>query len=328
MANSIFDLQENKVTTNLNTYPMMFMGETGVGKTFTLDKILRSLSNDKKRPLFLMFEDRYQHIPGIMAVRIHNIPELEAIKNQLKSPKAKELYSCVVLDTVDSLDTMLENFISSSKEVEISANLKFGEGNKYIKSKLFFIDELRNSGWTVHFCVQSYKNTNIITQETTYDHELNKKTWAKISQGAYLIGYVSKDLKSEERLVTFKKTSSCHLLKDSVGMPDTIKASEFKKILEKAILNIPGADFTTDNTINPIIENNDNFEEIKNRGNELGGILANAGRLDEALNILKTNIGTDDNGNAKTFDSLLETQIDLAKVVNMRLEELVTKYGL
>lgn len=325
---SIFDLQENKVTTNLNAYPMIFMGETGIGKTFTMDKILRSLSDGKKRPLFIMTESRFQHIPGIMAIRVNNIPELEAIKNQLKSPKAKELYSCVVIDTVDSLDVMVENYIATAKEVEITGELKFGAGNKYIKSRLFFIDELRNAGWTVHFAIQSYKNVNIMTQETTYDHKLNKESWAKISQGAYLIGYVNKDLKSEERLITFKKTPSYHLLKDSVGMPDVLKASEFKQNLEKAILNIPGADFTTENTINPVIVDSENFEAIKERGNELGGILFNAGKLDEATNVLKTNIGVNEDGSPKTFDSLLESQKDLAKLVVMKLEELVAKYNL
>lgn len=324
----IFNLKENKVTTNLSSYPLCILGETGLGKTYSLNLITRALSDGNKKPLFLMFESRFQHIPGIMAVRINSIPELEAIKSQLRSPKAKELYSCIIVDTADSMDTMMENFIASSKEVEISQDLSFGKGNKYIKSKLFFIDELRNNGWVVHFAVQAIKNTNIMTQETTYDIKLNKETWSKISQAAYLIGMITKDAKSEERLLTFKKTNMYPLLKDSVGMPNVVKVTDFKQVLEKAILSIPGADFTTEDTINPVVENSDNFKDLVDRGNELGGILANAGKLDEALNVLKTNIGQDDNGNPKTFDSLIETQIDLAKLCVMKLEDLVTKYKL
>lgn len=324
---NIFDLQENKVTTNLSGYSMVWMAPTGEGKTDSLNRVLRSLSDGKKKPLFIMLEDRYQHIPNIVPARVRTIPELESIKNQLKSPKAKELYSCIVIDTVDKLDVMIENYISSAKEVEITGELKFGAGNKYIKNKLFFIDDLRNAGWTVHFLMQAYKNTNIVTQETTYDIKINKETWAKVSHDAYLIGMLTKDQKSNERLLTFKKNSMYPQLKDSIGMPDVVKVSEFKSVLEKAILSIEGATFTDDDTITYIAQE-ENFEDIKNRGLELGGLLANNGHLDEAMNVLKTNIGQDDQGNAKMFDSLLPIQIDLAKLVVIKLEELVNKHGL
>lgn len=322
MAN-IFDLKENKVSTDLNSYPLVLMGETGEGKTYSMNKMLASLSDGKKKPFFIMTENRFQHIPGIMAVKVNSISEIESLKNQLKSPKAKELYSCVVIDTADTLDTMTENFVASAKGVEISGDLTFGKGNKYIKSKLFFIDELRNCGWTVHFAMQAYKNTNILSQETTYDAKLNKETWAKISQGAYLIGIISKDSKSDERLLTFKKTSMYPLLKDSVGLPTLVKVSDFKSCLEKAIMSIPGAEFTAVNTINPVIETDVDFEALKAKGNELGGLLAGAGKLDEAVAILKHNIGQNEDGSPKNFDSLIESQADLAQLVVIKLQALV-----
>lgn len=325
---NIFDVQENKVTTNLNGYSMVWMGLTGEGKTDSLNRVLKSIAEGNKKPLFLMFEDRYQHIPNIMAIRIRSVAEFEAVKNQLKSPKAKELYSCIVIDTADKLDVMMENYVAVSKEVEISGELKFGAGNKYIKSKLFIIDELRNSGWNVHFLMQSYENTNIITQETKYDFKLNKETWAKISHDAYLIGLLRKDPNSNERIITFTKSSTCPNLKDSIGMPQYVKISEFKETLEKAILNIEGAEFTSDDTINHEIVEEIPFDKIVDRGTELGGILASAGHLEEALHILKLNIGQNEDGSPKMFDTLLPTQVDLAKVVVLKLEALVQQYGL
>ena len=79
-----------------------------------------------KKPLFIMLEDRYQMIPNIMAVRVRSIPELMSLIAKLKTPKAKELYSCIVIDTIDKLDSMLENYVATSKEVEITAELGFG----------------------------------------------------------------------------------------------------------------------------------------------------------------------------------------------------------
>jgi hypothetical protein len=327
---NLFDLQENKISTSLTGYSMVIMGETGDGKTFSLDKILRSLSDGKKKPLFIMLEDRYQHIPNIMALRVHNIPELLTYVAQLKSPKAKELYSCIVFDTADKLDTMIEKYVAQSKEVEITGELNFGAGNKYIKSRLFFIDELRNDGWTVHFVTQCWKNTNIITQKTSYDHKLNKETWAKISHDAYLIGYLGKDPSNpKERMLTFEKTSELVNLKDSIGLPKTIKASEFRTVLEKSILNIEGAVFTKEETINTKAEEVD-FEAVKTRGMELGQLLASKGYLEDAMNVLKVNLGYKDDKNTqpKMFDDLLPAQAELAQVVVLELEKLITKYGL
>lgn len=72
----------------------------------------------------------------------------------------------------------------------------------------------------------------------------------------------------------------------------------------------------------------EDFESIKARGVKLGGILASNGHLDEATAVLQKNLGLDDNGNVKMFDTLRDTQLDLTKVIVMELEELVEKYGI
>ena len=61
---------------------------------------------------------------------------------------------------------------------------------------------------------------------------------------------------------------------------------------------------------------------------ELGALLAQRGYLNEATAVLQKNLGLDDDGNVKMFDSLRDTQIDLTKVIVMELEELVTKYNI
>src|SRR3712207_9534627 len=95
----LLNLQPNKVSTDLTQYPMTLLALTGHGKTTTLKKMLESFSTDGRQPLFLMFEDRYQGIPNIMAVRIHDMMELQQVLIQLRSnPQLKEIYSCVVID--------------------------------------------------------------------------------------------------------------------------------------------------------------------------------------------------------------------------------------
>ena len=72
----------------------------------------------------------------------------------------------------------------------------------------------------------------------------------------------------------------------------------------------------------------EDFEAIKAKGIELGGLLASNGHLDDATAVLQKNLGLDENGNVKMFDTLRDTQLDLTKVIVMELEELVQKYGI
>ena len=69
----------------------------------------------------------------------------------------------------------------------------------------------------------------------------------------------------------------------------------------------------------------ENFEEVKAKGVELGSLLFSNGHAAEATAVLQKNLGLDDNGNVKMFDSLRDSQIDLTKVIVMELQELVDK---
>lgn len=90
MAVNIFDVEENKVTLNQLDYPIVILSElTGDGKSWNMNEYLTSISPEGKKPLFLMFEDRYHLIPNMKALRIRNISDLESVKSQLKIQKLK-----------------------------------------------------------------------------------------------------------------------------------------------------------------------------------------------------------------------------------------------
>lgn len=324
---NIFEIEENKVTTNLNQYPMVLMSEYGDGKTTTMNNILTNLAEDGKKPLFIMFEDRYQHITGIKAIRVRNMGELNTVKAQLMNPKAKELYSCIVFDTIDKMDNMIEKFVADAKEVQISGDLGFGKGNKYIKSTIQFITELRNNGWTTHFIAQAYKSEDITTKAVTYSVKANKEIWSLVAHDAYLIGFLSVNSKGE-RTISFKKTKEYPQLKDSIGMPMNIKPQEFKKIFLDSITKMAGGMLTDKDTINVEVKDDRDFETLKQRGMDLGAELANHGFLNEAMFVLGQTIGTDESGSPKMFDSLIPAQIDLAEVVVQKLEALKLEKGI
>lgn len=326
-------LEENKISTDYSGYPVVFMGETGDGKTDSLNRYLRSVAPDGKVPLFVMFEDRYKTIQNIMAVRAYSIPDVLQVVSQLKNPKVRERFSGVVFDTADKFEEMASRYIAANKETEIIEDIGFARGKKYLGSVMGIVSEIRNLGIPVHFTAQSYKTVDFKTQATTYKCKLNEVTKNQMFHDAFLVGQVMIDPKAKgnvnaDRLITFRKTSEFIELKDTLGLPDKMYVSEIKSNLEKLfnskydkseLINTPALEEIKQET---------SFEDIKNRGMELGSILCENGFMDEAMNILKTTIGQDENGNAKMFDSLLPTQIDLAQVVVMKLEELKESKGL
>lgn len=329
----LMNLQENKISTDFSGYPVVFMGETGDGKTDSLNRYLRSVAPNGKVPLFIMFEDRYKTIQNIIAQRVYSVPDIMTILSQLKNPKVRERFSGVVFDTADKFEEMVGKYISSNKEVEIIEDIGYSRGKKYLKSALGIVSEIRNLGLPVHFNVQSYKTTDFKTSATIYKCKLSEEMKAQMFHDAFLVGMVSIDPKAKDkinsdRLISFKKTSEYIELKDTLGLPDKLYISDIKNEMEKLFNNkYDKSSLVSTQVMEEIIET-ETFESVKEKGLELGSLLVENGFMEEAMNILKTNIGQNEDGSPKMFDSLLPTQIDLAKVVVMKLEDLSSKHGL
>ena len=325
MMINLLDLQPNKVSTDLTQYSMVWMGDTGVGKTTTLMNFLKSLYSDKQ-PLFLEFEDRFQNIPGIMAVKIDTMSDLKSVIGQLRNPEFKKRFSCIVIDTLDKFEESCERYVLENRDAEILKDVgPFGEGSVRFRSALRNIGIIQNLGYTVHFIAQSTHSKDFDTKKESDSLKLNKNTFFYCREAAYLVGYMYKE--KDERFITFKKTDKYPDLKDTFGLPDKINVKDLKEVWTKAVEDLGGDFITKEKTIDKTVPIED-FETIKAKGIELGGLLASNGHLAEATAVLQRNLGLDDNGNVKMFDSLRDTQIDLTKVIVMELEELVEKFGI
>jgi hypothetical protein len=326
MVGNLLDLTPNKVSVDLTQYSTVWMGDTGVGKTTTLMKFLKELVPDKD-PFFLEFEDRYQNIPGIMAQKVDTMSDFKSIIGQLKNPALKKKFSCIVIDTLDKYEEFCERYVLENRDAEILKDVgAFGEGSLRFKSALRNIGVIQSLGYTVHFIAQSTHSKDFDTKKESDALKLNKNTFSYCREAAYLVGYMFRDNK-DERYITFKKTDKYPDLKDTFGLPDKINVKDLKNAWTKAVEDL-GGDFTTkEKTIDKTAPVED-FEAIKAKGVELGGLLASNGHLAEATAVLQRNLGLDDNGNVKMFDTLRDTQLDLTKVIVMELEELIEKFGI
>lgn len=326
MIGNLLDLTPNKVSVDLTQYSTVLMGDTGVGKTTTLMKFLKELVPDKE-PFFLEFEDRFQNIPGIMAVKIDTMSDFKSVIGQLRNPALKEKFSCIVIDTLDKYEEFCERYVLENRDAEILKDVGgYGEGSLRFKSALRNIGVIQSLGYTVHFIAQSSHSKDFDTKKESDSLKLNKNTFSYCREAAFLVGYMYSDAKGE-RFITFKKSDKYPDLKDTFGLPDKVNVKDLKSVWTKAVEDL-GGDFTTkEKTIDKtaLIED---FESIKSKGIEFGGLLASNGHLAEATAVLQKNLGLDENGNVKMFDTLRDTQLDLTKVIVMELEELIKKFNI
>lgn len=326
MIGNLLDLAPNKVSVDLTQYSTVLMGDTGVGKTTTLMKFLKELVPDKE-PFFLEFEDRFQNIPGIMAVKIDTMSDFKSVIGQLRNPALKDKFSCIVIDTLDKYEEFCERYVLENRDAEILKDVGgYGEGSLRFKSALRNIGVIQSLGYTVHFIAQSSHSKDFDTKKESDSLKLNKNTFSYCREAAFLVGYMYSDAKGE-RFITFKKSDKYPDLKDTFGLPDKVNVKDLKSVWTKAVEDL-GGDFTTkEKTIDKTAPIED-FESIKSKGIELGGLLASNGHLAEATAVLQKNLGLDENGNVKMFDTLRDTQLDLTKVIVMELEELIKKFNI
>lgn len=333
MIGNLLDLTPNKVSRDYSGYPIVFLGETGDGKTDSINRFLTSVAPEGKKPLFIALEDATMIVPNIMAVRVHDEAELLQVYGQLKNPQLKKLYSCVVIDTADKFEQMNKSFIQAKKEVDIIEDIGYSKGKKYLKSLSGIVNDIRNLGYPVHFTAQLYKTTDFNTNKIIYKTKLDEATTQQMFHDAFLVGCVKLDNKSKtpltsDRLITFKKSDTYPDLKDKFGLPDTMHIEELKSNLDKVFENRYKSEELKDESLITKLDEGESFDEVKAKGLSYGALLSDNGRLDEAMYILKTEIGTNEDGTPKTFNDLTPAQIEVAKVVTIKLEELVKKYNL
>jgi hypothetical protein len=325
MIGNLLDLQPNKVSVDLTQYSMIWMGDTGVGKTTTMMKFLKELTPNKE-PFFLEFENRFENIPGIMATKINTMSDFMSVIGQLNNPALKEKFSCIIVDTLDKYEEFCERYVTQNRDAEILKDVgAFGEGTQRYRASLRHIGTIQSLGYTVHEIAQSAHSKDFETKKESDGLKLNKNTFSYCREAAYLVGYLWEE--KGERYITFKKSSKYPDLKDTFNLPEKINVKELKDTWIKAVKDL-GGDFTTNEKTIDKTTPVENFEEVKAKGIKLGGLLASNGHLAEATAVLQKHLGLDDNGNVKMFDALRDTQLDLTKVIVMELEELVSKFNL
>ena len=110
MAINLLDIKPHKVSRDLSTYITYIYGAAGTGKT--------TLASQIDGALLLAFEKGYNAIPGIIAYDVSSWGEMKQILRELKKAEVKEVYKCIVVDTVDIAAALCEKYICGQLGIE------------------------------------------------------------------------------------------------------------------------------------------------------------------------------------------------------------------
>ena len=110
MAIDLLAIQPHKVSRDLSGYITYIYGPGGAGKT--------TFGASCKKPLLLAFELRYKALPGVMAQPVQSWGEVKQVLRDLKRPEVKEVYSTIVVDTVDIASQLCEKYMCNQLGIE------------------------------------------------------------------------------------------------------------------------------------------------------------------------------------------------------------------
>ena len=110
MAIDLLAIQPHKVSRDLSGYITYIYGPGGAGKT--------TFGASCKKPLLLAFELGYKALPGVMAQPIQSWGEVKQVLRDLKRPEVKEVYSTIVVDTVDIASQLCEKYMCNQLGIE------------------------------------------------------------------------------------------------------------------------------------------------------------------------------------------------------------------
>ena len=110
MAIDLLAIQPHKVSRDLSGYNTYIYGPGGAGKT--------TFGASCKKPLLLAFELGYKALPGVMAQPVQSWGEVKQVLRDLKRPEVKEVYSTIVVDTVDIASQLCEKYMCNQLGIE------------------------------------------------------------------------------------------------------------------------------------------------------------------------------------------------------------------
>lgn len=316
MAIDIFSIEPNKISRDLKGKYVLLYSLPKVGKT--------TLASQFPKALLCAFEIGYHALPGVKAQDIGAWSDFRKIVQQLKLPKAREMYDTIVIDTVSIATDLCEKYILAQNDVSALGDIPWGAGwAMYRKEFETPFRELTQLGYGIVFIAHSKEKPSGFQDKDGNDimgvfPDINKVGLNTVNRLVDVIGYISQEFQengtSKRYLYTrqtptvFAGSRYAHLApKIEFGYNQLVDA--IADAMEKEAET--GAQFTDNTVIAP--EPMRPFDEAMNEAKELWTKLVGNGNADNVEKIKASTIRVF--GQPKKLSEITKEQQELLEEV-------------
>jgi hypothetical protein len=242
------NLQKNQISRDLRSYMTFWYGNPKTGKSTICSKIYGD------EALWICTEKGYSAL-SIFALDLTSWNETNALLRQLKLPEVKERFKTVVIDTVDILFNLCQEFVIKTNGVQALTDKPYGALFGVV-DKLFneFVLGITRLGYNLVFIGHAKTQSRLAKRgnnEVENDYtipSLAKRGYQIVANMVDNIFYVTIDHDEEGnrvRVVKTRETDEYFAGSRFQHMPETILLDE-KKIIEEMQKAIDGEENTTE----------------------------------------------------------------------------------
>ena len=195
MGIDIFSIEPNKISRDLKGKYVLVYSLPKVGKT--------SLASQFPKALLCAFEIGYHALPGVKPSDIGSWSDFKKVVQQLKLPKAKEMYDTVIIDTVSIATDLCEKYILAQNDVSALGDIPWGGGwSQYKKEFDTPFRELTQLGYGIVFICHS-KEVNTGLKDVDGNDikgvapDINKTGLNTVNRLVDIIGYISQEFQPD-----------------------------------------------------------------------------------------------------------------------------------
>lgn len=197
MAIDIFSIEPHKVSRDLSGYITFVYGAYKTGKT--------TLATQMGKSLLLAFERGFNALPGVIPQPILTWGEMKQVFRQLKDPRAKELYECVVVDGIEVAADLCKKYICNQNSIEELGDLGYGKGWSKFKDEFNAVfRELTQLGYAVFFIGHHKEGKDDEGRIVNIRPQLSTSSKEIIAGMADIYAYAKQDNKAENSVLVLR----------------------------------------------------------------------------------------------------------------------------
>lgn len=189
---SIFDVPvKQSINRTLQSKSIMIVGKSKSGKS--------TICAQARRPIFLMTENGVEALTGMVPYPIASWTDFKMAVNELCTPRGREQFDTVVIDTYTNLVLLLDKYIGQKMTTEkqsydFGSDADYGKGAKAMKNELGIqLQKLANQGYLMLNIVHAEDKTDFDTQKNYIGTSLSNSLYGVAEKFVDQIVYLRRD---------------------------------------------------------------------------------------------------------------------------------------